>query len=231
MAVDQLTDLFDATARLLTPPGEKPQFKDAEVWQFIKLANKRVQALLRARNVMELRTTVDMTLLAGDTTLDGRGLGDFGFITKPLRLWEKPASETSGWTLMRYAHPLPMNMTSGEYLVYWDWLLEDRAKITIRFAVACTRNMTIRVEGPASLHISNTTPHADFYFANTVEPISLLAACFAAQARGDTDLASALERQGMEFVDGLIQEDVHLRQNRPVRLKRARSGFSTWRRW
>jgi hypothetical protein len=229
--MSDLTELFDLTNRLMTPAGERPTHKDSEVWMFIKAGLRRVTALLRARNVVEMRGTVESTVLAGDAYIIASGLGDYGFITKPLRVWERPTTDTNGWVLMQYAHPLPMNLESGEYFRYRDYMRYDRSQVRVLFPVACTRNMVIRVEGPCRLFIENASINQTLFADILREPAAFFAAGLAAQARGDMELAQTLERQAMEFVDGLVQEDVHLRQNRPVRLRRARPGFSTWRRW
>lgn len=225
------TELFDLTSRLITPAGERPSHKDAEVWAFIKSGLRRCGALLRARNVIEMRGTVDIAVTSGTDYINAANLGAYGFMTKPLRAWERPTSDTRAWVLMQYAHPLPMNLETGEYFRYWDYMRYDRNEVRILFPTSCTRDMTIRIEGPCRIFIDNSTPNQLFYADTLLEPAAFFAASFAAQARGDMELAGNLERQAMEFVDGLVQEDVHLRQNRPVRLRRARPGFSTWRRW
>lgn len=231
MATGNMLQLFDMTARLITTPGEKAKFSDAEMWQFIRVGLNRTLALLRSRNVMYLRATVDVNVGAGDQKINAATLGAYGFVTKPYRLWERPYTDTTGWVPMSYGHPLPLNQPTGDYFRMWDYMRESSAQVNVIFPAPCNRVMTVRVEGPTSIHFDYSTPNQDFFLDSTIEPASHFAACAAAQARGDMDLAAALERQAMEFTDGLAQEDAHLRQLRPTRLRRMRPGFSSWRRW
>lgn len=217
-------DIISTTARLITPPGQKPKFSDIDLWQFIKAANLRVQQIMRSRGMKEMTGSVDSAVLAGTAYIDGATIGAYGFITKPLRLWERPTSDANGWVQMSYQHPLALNQSAGDYFRYWDFMRFDRSAWRIMFPAACTVNMTVRIYGDCDIFINNNTTHQAYTVNNTSMPVAFFAASFAVQTT-DAALAKTLERQGMEFIDGLAAEDVHQRQLQPARMYAVRSGL------
>lgn len=222
--LSEYDDIISSTARLITPPGEKPKFSDVDVWQFVKLAILRVQQMMRSRGMKEMTASVDSAVVAGTAYINGATIGAYGLITKPLRLWERPTSDANGWVQMRYQHPLPLNQDAGEYFRCWDFMRLDRGVWQIMFPAACTRAMTVRIYGDCEILIVNSTTHQAYNLNNTTAPVSFFAASLAAQSF-NKGLAETLERQAMEFMDGLAAEDIHQRQLQPARMYAVRSGL------
>jgi hypothetical protein len=85
--------------------------------------------------------------------------------------------------------------------------------------------MVVRVEGPTNIFIVGTTPLQDFFLVGVMEPAAHFAASMVMMARKDYAAAAILERQGMEFVDGVVAEDTHHKQVQPARMYAVRSGL------
>lgn len=217
-------DIIAMTARYLTSPGDKPKFSEADIWQFVKTGMRRTQQLMRARGLKEMTASAEVTVPAGQASIDATEVGAYWLITKALRIWERPTSDALGFVQMRYVSPLPLNQQPGDYLRLWDLLRLDDTIWQIQFPAACTRNMVLRITGPCELFINNATVNQSYYLNNTQEPVALFAAAYACQSY-NPKLGETLERQGMEFMDGLAAEDIHQRQLQPGRMYAVRSGL------
>lgn len=222
--LEKWTDLFDIASRLVTPLGDRPSHTDAEMWQYVRTATRRVIQLLKARGVTSMLGVAEATVTAGTAYMAG-DIGSYGYISTPLRLWERPSSDTNGWVPMQMAHPLPLNQEAGDYFRYWYFRRRDTTATEIVFPAACTRNMVVRVEGPTNIFIVGTTPLQDFFLVGVMEPAAHFAASMIMTARKDYAAAAIFERQGMEFVDGVVAEDTHHKQVQPARMYAVRSGL------
>lgn len=216
MSTNTAASYITATAHLVNSPIRMAQdgavgLEDSDILGYVNQAFRDVITRLGERGVNTLRAESEVDLPAGETILsDAAGTLPTGLV-HPIRLWER-AEGTTNWTPMTMAPDhLPNNAVQTSLLTFWEY-----RDSSLRF-VGSTVDEDIRIHYVASLP-DLVMPGDVVSIPGLTNAVSYLAAAMA--LGGD----QYLQDQGNKAIQSISNFDAHMKQSRPFRRRRLRSG-------